>query len=202
MTSVPGKRASVARCVVAGLSVLAAASCTSNDGLRVMGPAENGSTAPAPPASGKATSVSVDPVRVLRDDEQVSGRVKAALTPCEGDGSYPVDASYGRVRKVPVVLVNVYPCGAIGHEGVGNPGNGAPVASYLGSFAYTVHDGTVSDVLALPPGRRLVFGVPGDGVVMALVPVYHSGDRPCCASDGKVARYRWNGSRFEAESTN
>ncbi len=183
MATVQGMR----RTAVATVAVLSLTACSGVDGVRVAGPAPPAAAAPAP--ANNPHGPSVDAVALLRADPTVSARTKAALRPCPHGpiaGSYPVSAAYHELTGEVDVVVNVYPCGAVGAPGTGSSGaTGVPVSAYLGGYVYTVN------------GKQL-FKLENSGAMLTVL----DGQLATMSATGPnngVARYRWTGNRFSPE---
>lgn len=177
-------------------AVLALTACSTDDGVRVMGRVE--SVAATPSTSTVPSSPSLDPVRWLREDPKVGRTTKDALMPCS-NGKYPMDTLSQDLTYdgVPEIVINVYPCSAIGVPGLGNPGDGVPVSRYLGGYVYTLNHGTPVDILALENSASRL--MTDRGGLAALGAVYVKGDQPCCPSGGAVTHYHWTGTELERD---
>ncbi len=160
--------------------------CSDVDGVRIAGPAQTAAPATAP--AGNPRTPSVDAVALLRADPAVGAGTKAVLQPCRSGprtGAYPVDTAYAELTgddRVEV-MVNVFPCAAIGTNGIGSSGaTGVPVHAYVGSYVYTLGG---KQLLKLENAGSMLY-VSG-GTLLAFTVNDFSSD---------VVRYRWTGTEF------
>ncbi|MCQ4213786.1 MULTISPECIES: hypothetical protein [Streptomyces] len=176
-----------------GLFVGALASCSAGGtGARDEGPARTdpvGSTQPtttpsesAPAASDSPTTVNA--VRLVKADPQVSTDIKRDLKPCVAN-EYPVDVSYGNLTGGASndVVVNVMTCG----DAVG-----------IGTYVYRDEGGKYQNVFQTeePP----VYAEIDRGDLVVTKQVYEKGDSVASPSGEEVLTYRWSGDHFAQES--
>jgi hypothetical protein len=172
--------------VLAALGLLAAGCATGGTGARDEGPAHSDSVAGAAATPSPAPAFSsdkVDPVKLVKDDPEVSTAVKRELKPCVGD-EYPVDVSYGELTGGPAndVVVNVMTCG----DAVG-----------VGSYVYREQAGRYQNVFKAeePP----VYAEIDRGDLVVTKQVYEKGDPVSSPSGENVITYGWNSGRFTEE---
>ncbi|WP_415948179.1 hypothetical protein [Streptomyces sp. KLOTTS4A1] len=168
-----------------GLCAAALTACGSpGTGTRDEGAAEVGRTHPMPsssPPSAEKRLDTVEAVDLVKDDPQVSPRVRADLKPCFKD-AYPVDIYYGNLTggSSDDVVVNVMTCGdAIG----------------VGSYVYRADGDGYRNVFTTeqPP----VYSEIDQGSLVVTRQVYDSSDPVAYPSGEEVITYRWRSGRFE-----
>ncbi|MFJ2173683.1 MULTISPECIES: hypothetical protein [unclassified Streptomyces] len=172
--------------VLAGLAAfgLLAAGCstggtgTRDEGAAVTTPVERG--VPPHNASAVAPSETVDAVSLLRGDPKVSPRIKADLKQC-GEGTYPVDTSYGDLTggAAPDVVINVMTCG----DAVG-----------VGTFVYREKDRAYENVFAAE--EPAVYSTIDRGELVVTQQVYAKGDPMSYPSGEDVVTYSWGDGKF------
>ncbi|MFJ1652109.1 hypothetical protein ACIOC2_11965 [Streptomyces sp. NPDC088337] len=180
------KAAITATAVFAALALSASACGTGGTGARDEGPAHSGSVAgavpsPSPDPTGRAQRM--DPVRLIKDDPQVSAAVKRGLKPCVAD-EYPVDVSYGDLTSGSAddIVINVLTCG----DAVG-----------VGAYVYREQGGRYENVFKAeePP----VYAEIDRGDLVVTKQVYARGDPVSSPSGEDVITYRWSAGRFTKE---
>ncbi|MFE2261640.1 hypothetical protein [Streptomyces griseosporeus] len=182
-------QAAIAAVAVLAAVALSVSACgTGGTGARDEGPAHADSvTGPAAAASPapSATLPKVDPVRLVKDDPQVSATVKRDLEPCVGD-EYPVDVSYGNLTggSTDDVVVNVLTCG----DAVG-----------VGSYVYREEDGGYQNVFKAEESP--VYAEIDRGDLTVTKQVYEKGDPVSNPSGETVTTYSWIAGRFIARDT-
>jgi hypothetical protein len=165
--------------------LLAAAGCATTGGVEVAGPARQVSPPPTTTPAGPANSA--DGVALLRADPHVNTKVKALLAPCE-TGQYPVDERYADLtgdRKAELVLT-VFVC----------PVKTAPfpVGNAVAGYVFDLATDPPTRLLSVEEaGVEMVPYVASGDVLAVLHKRYLAGDDPCCPTDQRIARYRWNG---------
>lgn len=169
--------------VLAALALLVSACGTGGTGARDEGPARSESVAGAaasPSPVPSKTLDTVDVVRIVKDDPQVSAEVKRELKPCVAD-QYPVDVSYGDLTggSADDVVVNVLTCG----DSVG-----------IGSYVYREEDGSYRNVFKVeePPAYAEI----DRGYLVVTKQVYEKGDPVSSPSGEVVNSYLWASGRF------
>ncbi|MFI6375298.1 hypothetical protein [Streptomyces sp. NPDC050546] len=175
---------STASVVVTALALFVSGCGTGGTGARDEGPAHAdavaGATAATPSASPSKTPDTVNAVRLVKDDPEVSPEVKRELKPCVAD-EYPVDVSYGKLTggTADDVVVNVLTCG----DAVG-----------VGSYVYRERDGSYENVFKAeePP----VYAEIDRGDLVVTKQVYDKGDPVSSPSGENVITYRWASGRF------
>ncbi|GAB2955784.1 hypothetical protein GCM10023080_013470 [Streptomyces pseudoechinosporeus] len=177
------KAAITAVAVIAAIGLLVSACGTGGTGARDEGPARSDSVsvgAATPSASPSTAAPSVDAVRLLRADPEVSAAVKRDLRPCVAD-EYPVDVSYGKLTggSANDIVVNVLTCG----DAVG-----------VGSYVYREQGDEYKNVFKAeePP----VYAEIDRGDLMVTQQVYEKGDSVALPSGEEVITYRWTTDRF------
>ncbi|MDQ8707769.1 hypothetical protein RCO28_35650 [Streptomyces sp. LHD-70] len=177
------KAGSAAALAALGLCLATLVSCsTGGTGTRDEGPARSDQLAqgsPAPSARpGKEHAV--DPVRLVREDPQVSKAVKADLKPCAGD-SYPVDVSYGNLTggSRNDVVVNVLTCGdAIG----------------IGAYVYRAKGGAYENVFRTEQPASYA-EIDRDGLTVTRQ-TYEKDDSVALPSGEDITLYEWRDDAF------
>ncbi|MFB7931176.1 MULTISPECIES: hypothetical protein [Streptomyces] len=175
---------STASAVVTALALFVSGCGAGGTGARDEGPAHAdavaGATAATPSASPSRTPDTVNAVRLVKDDPEVSPEVKRELKPCVAD-EYPVDVSYGKLTggTADDVVVNVLTCG----DAVG-----------VGSYVYRERDGSYENVFKAeePP----VYAEIDRGDLVVTKQVYDKGDPVSSPSGENVITYRWASGRF------
>ncbi|MFF7315090.1 hypothetical protein [Streptomyces sp. NPDC008137] len=175
---------STASAVVAALALFVSGCGAGGTGARDEGPAHAdavaGASAATPSASPSRTPDTVNAVRLVKDDPEVSPEVKRELKPCVAD-EYPVDVSYGKLTggAADDVVVNVLTCG----DAVG-----------IGSYVYRERDGSYENVFKVeePP----VYAEIDRGDLVVTKQVYDKGDPVSSPSGENVITYRWASGRF------
>ncbi|WP_442806257.1 hypothetical protein [Streptomyces sp. NBC_01317] len=178
-----GGRLAAAMAGAAVLCLLAAGCSTGGTGTRdegaaVTAPVERG--VPTPRASAVPPVRTVDAASLLREDPEVSKRIKADLKPCS-EGAYPVDTSYGNLTggSVPDVVVNVMTCG----DAVG-----------IGTYVYREKDETYENVFAVE--EPAVYATIDRGELVLTQQVYAKGDPVAYPSGEDVVTYSWSDTKF------
>ncbi|MGI5427667.1 hypothetical protein [Streptomyces sp. CA-179760] len=175
---------STASAVVTALALFVSGCGAGGTGARDEGPAHAdavaGASAATPSASPSKTPDTVNAVRLVKDDPEVSPEVKRELKPCVAD-EYPVDVSYGKLTggSADDVVVNVLTCG----DAVG-----------VGSYVYRERDGSYENVFKAeePP----VYAEIDRGDLVVTKQVYDKGDPVSSPSGENVITYRWASGRF------
>ncbi|MFC9681986.1 hypothetical protein [Streptomyces sp. NPDC056948] len=175
---------STASAVVTALALFVSGCGAGGTGARDEGPAHAdavaGASAATPSASPSKTPDTVNAVRLVKDDPEVSPEVKRELKPCVAD-EYPVDVSYGNLTggSADDVVVNVLTCG----DAVG-----------VGSYVYRERDGSYENVFKAeePP----VYAEIDRGDLVVTKQVYDKGDPVSSPSGENVITYRWASGRF------
>jgi hypothetical protein len=196
LTDAGPTRARTFQAVIAAVAVLAAVALsvtacgTGGTGARDEGPAHADSVvSPAGAATPSAPSPTpvpkVDPVRLVKDDPQVSVAVKRDLEPCVGD-EYPVDVSYGNLTggSVDDIVVNVLTCG----DAVG-----------VGSYVYRGQGGGYENVFKAEESP--VYAEIDRGDLTVTKQVYEKGDPVSNPSGETVTTYSWVAGRFVERDT-
>ncbi|MDQ0750339.1 hypothetical protein QF034_004570 [Streptomyces africanus] len=178
---------STALAVLAALALLVSACGAGGTGARDEGPAHSdsvaGAAAATPSAAPSKTPDTVDAVRLVKDDPEVSPEVKRELKPCVAD-EYPVDVSYGNLTggSGDDVVVNVLTCG----DAVG-----------VGSYVYREQDGSYKNVFKAE--ETPVYAEIDRGDLVVTKQVYDKGDPVSSPSGENVITYRWTSGRFDEE---
>ncbi|WP_282703576.1 hypothetical protein [Streptomyces sp. CC219B] len=173
--------------VLAALALSVAACATGGTGTRDEGPAYGESAAGAvvatpssPPSAYGGRPDQADVVRIIKQDPQVSEKVKLALKPCVAD-DYPIDVSYGDLTggASSDVVVNVVTCG----DQIG-----------VGSYVYREANGSYENVFATEESP--VYAQIDRGDLLVSKQVYEKGDPVSRPSGENVITYRWTANRF------
>ncbi|MBL1101690.1 hypothetical protein [Streptomyces coffeae] len=166
---------------------------TSSQGVRKEGPAQTEWTSTAADSGKQAGGASalpspqqkIDPVRLVKEDSQVSEDLKENLKPCRKatkstplvDG-YPLDITKGKLTGSgsPDLVINVMSC----TDGFG-----------IGSYVYRKVGQKYQNVFQdeKPP----VYAVIAKGTLQVTQLSYSSGDPVCCPSREDLITYRWSG---------
>ncbi|MEU0933167.1 MULTISPECIES: hypothetical protein [unclassified Embleya] len=161
--------------------------CAVDSGVRVAGKPDPVGIPLAPAPSG--AGLSIDPVRVLREDSGVNAKVKAALTPSCGT-SYPVVAQYLNAPgtsgpPVPIAVVSVFQCGA----------ETCTVRRDVAAYVYRLfEDGRTERVFdSEEPGSRIEIG---KQMLVLQLPVYQGSEPAVCPFGEHGVGLRWDGSEF------
>ncbi|MFD7815912.1 hypothetical protein ACFV6E_23755 [Streptomyces sp. NPDC059785] len=168
--------------VLAAVGLLLSACATGGTGARDEGPAGSDSVTgtTAPSGSATRTAESVDAIRLVKKDPEVSAAVKRGLKPCVSD-EYPVDVSYGNLTAGAAddIVVNVMTCG----DAVG-----------VGSYVYRREGGSYKNVFNAeePP----VYAEIDRGDLVVTQQLYKKGDPVSYPSSEEVITYRWAANRF------
>ncbi|MEB3963101.1 hypothetical protein OKJ48_23040 [Streptomyces kunmingensis] len=180
----------VAGLAAVGVFLGALVACSAGGtGARDEGPARTdpvGSTEPAASATASPSRIpkTVDAVRLVKADPEVSSDIKRDLKPCVAD-EYPVDVSYGNLTGGASndVVVNVMTCG----DAVG-----------IGTYVYRDEGGNYRNVFRTeePP----VYAEIDRGDLVVTKQVYEKGDSVASPSGEEILTYRWSGGRFAQAS--
>jgi hypothetical protein len=188
-----GRTLATSGAAAAGLvaAALFTAGCsTGGTGVKDEGAAPSAAAAKATPSplgpdGGKDEFTgTVDPVRLLRSDPNVSARVKADLRPC-AENEYPVDTSYGLITgsTTPDVVINVMTCG----DAVG-----------MGTYVYRdTGNKKYENVFAVEEAS--VYAAIDRGDLVVTRQVYAKGDPVAEPSAEEVTTYRWAAGKFSRQ---
>ncbi|MGC0420869.1 hypothetical protein [Embleya sp. AB8] len=161
--------------------------CAVDSGVRVAGkPVPVGT--PLPPTPSGA-GMSIDPVRVLREDPGVDVKIKATLTPSCGT-SYPVSAQYVNApgtsaSPVPIAVVSVFRCGP----------ETCTVRRDVAAYVYRLFDdGRTERVFdSEEPGSRIEIG---KQMLVLQLPAYKGNEPALCPFGERGVGLRWDGGKF------
>ncbi|WP_158886863.1 hypothetical protein [Amycolatopsis anabasis] len=184
----------------AALVLLTSTACAATGGVRVEGRAADVAPTTSANSSGGTPAVSMDAVKVLRDDAGVNQDIKDQLTPCF-DGRYGVDIQYGDLTgdDVPEALVNVTSC--VAAERTSKPGASIDLESRLGGFVYQWRDNNRWERIFAVQERGSSVQAYDLPALLVLRMVYRPGDRSCCPTGDEVDTYKWNGTALVGSGT-
>ncbi|MGW9208024.1 hypothetical protein ACWGR4_13655 [Embleya sp. NPDC055664] len=161
--------------------------CAVDSGVRVAGKPEPVGIPLAPPPSG--AGLSIDPVRVLREDAGIGVKIKAVLTPSCGT-SYPVNAQYLNAPGVPgtplpIAVVSVFHCGP----------ETCTMRRDVAAYVYRLfEDGHTERVFASEePGSRIEVA---KQMLILQLPAYRANEPAICPFGEHGVGLRWDGAQF------
>jgi hypothetical protein len=187
------------------VALLAAGGCATPAGVEVAGFASQVTPPPSTAPLPSGTPVSADPVAILREDPQVSDKVKTELVPCVSD-QYPIDERFADITRdgTAELLVTVYGCP--GEEPATYPGDVKAREMYATDIGFGPGYAAYVYNLATDPPTRLFGEENGaiditpapeeNGELLVIRSSWAPRDDPCCPTDQSLTWYRWAGANF------